>query len=659
MDDRRRGVVEQVEARVHGDAVAADRHARAVDVGVRLRVARLDHCRHVDADRVCEAGELVGKPDVDIAVGRLRELGQLGSLRGPEVPDAIGLRELRAIVELKRGLVELHRAPGRLVVEPTDELGIGPKVGEDPAAEHSLGTVADEEVLATGEPGGLSQRRSEPLTCGVDGDRRLVRNQGSGLKPARHISSRSIHGPVVRLRIGIDDKRHHQHDHRRLGDRCCCVGGRPERTIGDHLLEILVEVSLAGERRDAGVDRVDCSGVDIGTDDLMTSACELHGEWQPDLPQRNHTNDHCYLRGPSNEHYPIPHMRVVSVVGARPQFVKLAPVSRAFGEAGITHETIHTGQHYDHGMSEVFFEELQIEAPRWNLGVGSGSHGAQTGAMLTSLDELLAAERPDWVLTYGDTNSTVAAALAAVKLHLPVAHLEAGLRSFNRLMPEEHNRVLTDHACDILLAPTQVAADHLANEGLADRTVVVGDVMVDVLLRTAEQIDAGSASGLGDRRPTGEYVVATIHRAENTEDLARLRAVVDALSAIPVPVLLPVHPRLRDRASSYGIGLNTGSLHPVDPLSYSELVDAVRGSVAVATDSGGLQKEAYVLGRPTTTIRTETEWIETLDDGWNVLAPDLADLADTVLRPPPVTPVTSPYGTGQAAKAVAAALADR
>lgn len=310
-------------------------------------------------------------------------------------------------------------------------------------------------------------------------------------------------------------------------------------------------------------------------------------------------------------------------------------------------------------MSEVFFEELQIEAPRWNLGVGSGSHGAQTGAMLTSLDELLAAERPDWVLTYGDTNSTVAAALAAVKLHLPVAHLEAGLRSFNRLMPEEHNRVLTDHACDILLAPTQVAADHLANEGLADRTVVVGDVMVDVLLRTAEQIDAGSASGLGDRRPTGEYVVATIHRAENTEDLARLRAVVDALSAIPVPVLLPVHPRLRDRASSYGIGLNTGSLHPVDPLSYSELVDAVRGSVAVATDSGGLQKEAYVLGRPTTTIRTETEWIETLDDGWNVLAPDLADLAETVLRPPPVTPVTSPYGTGQAAKAVAAALADR
>ena len=349
-------------------------------------------------------------------------------------------------------------------------------------------------------------------------------------------------------------------------------------------------------------------------------------------------------------------MRVISVVGARPQFVKLAPVSHALQQSGITHETIHTGQHYDHGMSAVFFEELEIEEPRWNLGVGSGSHGAQTGAMLASLDELLNAERPDWVLTYGDTNSTVAAALAAVKLHLPAAHLEAGLRSFNRLMPEEHNRVLTDHACDLLLAPTEIAAGHLTSEGLAERTTTVGDVMVDVLLRTAAKVQKGDTPGLGALRPRGEYVVATIHRAENTEDPIRLRSVIEALREIPLPVLLPVHPRLEARATSYGIDLAGGSLHIVRPLSYIELVDAVLGAVAVATDSGGLQKEAYVLGKPLTTIRTETEWVETLTDGWNILAPDVADLAATVLRPAPSAPTGTPYGLGNAAEAVAVAL---
>jgi UDP-N-acetylglucosamine 2-epimerase (non-hydrolysing) len=349
-------------------------------------------------------------------------------------------------------------------------------------------------------------------------------------------------------------------------------------------------------------------------------------------------------------------MRVFSVVGARPQFVKLAPVSLALKRAGIIHESVHTGQHYDYGMSEVFFQELRIDQPRWNLGVGSGSHGVQTGAMLAALDELFNVERPDWVLTYGDTNSTVAAALAAVKLHIPVAHLEAGLRSFNRLMPEEHNRVLTDHASDLLLAPTVISARNLASEGLADRTTIVGDVMVDILLNTVADIQSGRVVGLGERRPQGEYVVATIHRAENTEDPARLRSIINALREIPIPVLIPVHPRLHVKASQHGIELAGGSLQPVQPLSYIELVDAVLGAVAVATDSGGLQKEAYVLGKPTTTIRTETEWVETLVDGWNVLAPDVRNLAATVLRTTPVNPVGSPYGDGAASEAVAFAL---
>ena len=348
-------------------------------------------------------------------------------------------------------------------------------------------------------------------------------------------------------------------------------------------------------------------------------------------------------------------MRVISVVGARPQFVKLAPVVAAAQRAGVEHATVHTGQHYDDAMSGVFFDELGIGAPEWNLAVGSGSHGAQTGAMLAKLDELFAAERPDWVLVYGDTNSTVAGALAAVKLHVPLAHLEAGLRSFNRAMPEEHNRVLTDHAADVLLAPTDVAAQHLAREGLAQRTRVVGDVMVDVLLDVAARpADAELAAML----PPEPYVLATIHRAENTDDPARLAAVIDALAGMDVPVVLPRHPRLRDRCAAAGVSLTAGALRPVEPLSYAQMVQATMGAVAVATDSGGLQKEAFVLGRPVTTLRTETEWVETLEDGWNVLVPELGDLNAVVLRDAPSTPRAAPYGTGDAADRAIAALVE-
>ena len=355
-------------------------------------------------------------------------------------------------------------------------------------------------------------------------------------------------------------------------------------------------------------------------------------------------------------------MKVLSVVGARPQFVKLAPVAAELGRrADVEHVLVHTGQHYDPGMSETFFADLRIPRPDLDLGIGSGSHGAQTGAMLAALERALEDHRPDWVLVYGDTNSTLAGALAAVKLHLPLAHLEAGLRSFNRAMPEEHNRVLTDHAADLLLAPTAVAARHLADEGLAERTVVVGDVMADVCLQVRDSVLAGRP-GVASVVPPDigdDFLVATIHRAENTDDPARLAAVLGALAALPRPVLLLAHPRLRARADEHGIDLTRGSLRTVDPAPYPATVQAVLASSGVVTDSGGLQKEAYLLGRPCTTLRTETEWVETLADGWNVLAPDPADVAAAVSRPAPSAPRGTPFGDGQAAAAVADALGAR
>src|SRR4051812_224222 len=234
-------------------------------------------------------------------------------------------------------------------------------------------------------------------------------------------------------------------------------------------------------------------------------------------------------------------MKLVSIVGARPQFVKLAPVAAALSGAGHEHVIVHTGQHYDDRLSDVFFADLAIPQPDVHLGVGSGSHGVQTGTMLAALDGVLDAQRPDWVLVYGDTNSTIAGTLSAVKMHLPVAHLEAGLRSFNRAMPEEHNRVLTDHAADLLLAPTQVAVDHLATEGLAKRTVLVGDVMTDVCFRVRNAVQADpppAPDGI-----TGDYLVSTIHRAENTDDPQRLEAIVAALAGPHGTGPLPTHPR--------------------------------------------------------------------------------------------------------------------
>ena len=353
-------------------------------------------------------------------------------------------------------------------------------------------------------------------------------------------------------------------------------------------------------------------------------------------------------------------MRVMSVVGARPQFVKLAPIDWALREAGIGHVIVHTGQHYDPLLSDVFFSDLRISPPDEHLGVGSGTHGVQTGRMLAAMDPVLARHRPDWALVYGDTNSTLAAALAAVKLHIPTAHLEAGLRSFNRSMPEEVNRVLTDHAADLLLAPTAAAA-HLEAEGLGGRAVVVGDVMADVLARVRDEV-AGQGPSAVERSlglTAGSYSLATIHRPSNTDDPARLDSLLTSLGRVGHPVVLLAHPRLVAACTRAGIAIARGGLVPHPPLPYPQLVSAMMRARGVITDSGGLQKEAFLLRVPATTVRAETEWVETVELGWNVLVGTGDDLVRAASRPRPADTDAAPYGDGRAAPRVARLLAER
>jgi UDP-N-acetylglucosamine 2-epimerase (non-hydrolysing) len=344
-------------------------------------------------------------------------------------------------------------------------------------------------------------------------------------------------------------------------------------------------------------------------------------------------------------------MHVLSVVGARPQFVKLAPVARAMREAGVQHTIVHTGQHYDHGMSNAFFEDLAIPNAHHNLGVGSGSHGEQTAAMLERLERLLIGLRPDWTLVYGDTNSTLAGALAAAKINLPLAHLEAGLRSFNRRMPEELNRILTDHAANLLLAPSDVAMGNLRTEGLAARSVHVGDVMVDIALMVRDALLASPLPPLRPQLVDDQFFLATIHRAENTDDAQRLTDIISILADLPLPVLLPAHPRLLARASEHGLELNQGAIELTNPLPYPRIIDTVTRARTVITDSGGLQKEAFVLGTPCVTVRSETEWTETIESGRNVLVGALSRLPSLISREVPPRPERAPYGSGDAASA--------
>ena len=357
-------------------------------------------------------------------------------------------------------------------------------------------------------------------------------------------------------------------------------------------------------------------------------------------------------------------MKVLTVVGARPQFVKAGPVSRAL-RIGHTELLVHTGQHYDEAMSATFFRDLEIPTPDVNLEVGSAAHGEQTGEIMRRLEPVLLEHEPDWVLVYGDTNSTLAAAVVAAKIGYPdgrrprLAHVEAGLRSFNRAMPEERNRVVADHLADLLLAPTAAAVEHLEREGLGARTELVGDVMVDAWQWAAERAGEHLPRDAGG----GGYILLTLHRAENVDDPLRLADLLAALGAaaarLEAPVVFPVHPRTRAILDQHGLAL-PGSVTAIGPVGFLEMVALERAARLIATDSGGVQKEAYLAGVPCITLRTETEWVETVAAGWNRVVgtdpralrealDDASFLAGSRPRPPL-------YGDGHAAARIVEAL---
>ncbi len=346
-------------------------------------------------------------------------------------------------------------------------------------------------------------------------------------------------------------------------------------------------------------------------------------------------------------------VRVLTVVGNRPQFVKAAAVSsrlRAVAEEVL----VHTGQHYDDELSRVFFDELELPRPEHHLELGGGTNTAQTARMLEALAPLLASEAPDVVLVYGDTNSTLAGALAAAQAGIPVAHVEAGMRSYDRSMPEELNRVLTDHAASLLLCSSPAAADTLRGEKVVGEVVMVGDVMVDVFQLLAPRADVGVLDRLGVER--GGYLLATAHRAGNVDDPARLRSLVEVLTGVPGPLVLPLHPRTRARLEEAGLLSALDGVVQAPPLGYLEFTALLVGARAVLTDSGGVQKEAYLAGVPCVTLRDTTEWRETVDAGWNVLVDLDADAARAALERP--VPAERPplYGDGRAGERVVEAL---
>lgn len=335
-------------------------------------------------------------------------------------------------------------------------------------------------------------------------------------------------------------------------------------------------------------------------------------------------------------------MRVMTVVGTRPEFIQTAPFSKRLRARGHQEIFIHTGQHYDTNMSDVFFEDLRLPVPDLWLGAGGRTHAEQTGEMLIKLEQAMREYQPDWVVVFGDTNSTVAAALAAAKLTIPLAHIEAGLRSFDRAMPEEVNRVVTDHLAAVLFAPTDAAVGNLTIEGLAARARLVGDVRVDLLADLAPVV-AARWPDLRERLQLVEgepFALATIHRASNTDDPDSLGAIVDALSSLPLQVVLPVHPRLRKMLTQFDFQLGQ-SVVEVEPLGYLDMLTVLTACRVVITDSGGLQKESYMLRRPTVTVRTTTEWIETVNAGWNRLseidAVAVRQAVDEALLPPPIS----------------------
>lgn len=356
-------------------------------------------------------------------------------------------------------------------------------------------------------------------------------------------------------------------------------------------------------------------------------------------------------------------LRLTTIVGARPQFIKAAALSRIIrSEFGgrIEELLVHTGQHHDANMSDVFFEELDIPPPASNLEISGGSHGAMTGRMLAAIETVLLDQKPDCVLIYGDTNSTLAAALAAAKLHIPVAHVEAGLRSFNMRMPEEINRIVADRLSAMLFCPTEAAVANLAAEGVTANVLNVGDVMYDVALFAATRAESSTNILKRLDLTAGNFVLATCHRAENTDDRSRLEGIVHALAEIAsdMPVVLPLHPRTRKLVAEHGLGDQLRRLVVTDPLSYLEMVALERSARTIATDSGGVQKEAFFYRVPCVTMRDETEWVETVAAGCNtIVGADRAKIVAAIRGAKwPDGSTVAPYGNGRASALIADAL---
>ena len=344
-------------------------------------------------------------------------------------------------------------------------------------------------------------------------------------------------------------------------------------------------------------------------------------------------------------------MKLITIIGARPQFIKAAAVSNILRSK---HEEIlvHTGQHYDNNMSDVFFDELEIPRPNYNLSVGSGSHGLQTGTMLIKLEELYEKEKPDLVLVYGDTNSTLAGALSASKLLIPVAHVEAGLRSYNKNMPEEQNRILTDHISDFLFVPTNSAVSNLKNEGITKSVYNVGDVMYDGVLHF-KSISEKKSNILDELNLRGvDYLLTTIHRAENTNDIERLKNIILSLNDSKVLTILPLHPRTKKYIESYNLKFND-NVKVIDPIGYLDMLSLESNCSKILTDSGGVQKEAFILKKPCITLRDETEWCETVENGWNVVVgTDKERILRSIHEFVPTKPQENIFGDGHAANKI-------
>jgi UDP-N-acetylglucosamine 2-epimerase len=352
-------------------------------------------------------------------------------------------------------------------------------------------------------------------------------------------------------------------------------------------------------------------------------------------------------------------MKIVTVLGARPQFIKSAPVSKAIGEVRIQEYLVHTGQHYDYGMSKVFFEEMEIHEPNINLEVGSGSQAQQTGQMLMGIESVLIIQKPDLVLVYGDTNSTLAGALAAAKLQINLAHVEAGLRSYNRRMPEEHNRVLTDHCSDLLFCPTQTAVDNLAKEGIFNGVYLVGDTMYDAVLQFGEIAKQNSKILQTLKINPKEYLLTTIHRAYNTDNDEVLSKIMNAFKHINEIFIFPIHPRTLHVVNTYNIQI-PANVKVIDPVGYLDMLMLEQNARAILTDSGGIQKEAFFFKVPCLTLRPETEWIETIQSGWNHLVGVDPDLIIDAIRnlEIPDTSLMQAFGDGFAAHKIASIISN-